>query len=286
MSKIVTIKNDFLTVEINSFGAELHSIKDKKGVDFLYDGDPSIWAGRAPLLFPICGSLKNETYTHEGKEYTLPQHGFAKAEEFEVVEEDTTQAAFRLSSNERLKKVYPFDFNYYVTFSLFKNTITVEYRMENPADEKLYFSCGSHEAFATPEGVEEYSLVFDKKVTLENTVLEGPLVTNEKFTLLENSNELKLQNDFFKYDTLVFENVDFTAATLVHRKTGRKLRLDFEGFDNMLVWTIPDFRFLCIEPWCSPPDRITADGILEHKEAIITCEPHKQVTRRHIITVD
>ena len=55
-----TLKNKDLTVVFESFGATLHSIKDKDGVEYLWQGDKEFWSGQAPVLFPICGSIRND----------------------------------------------------------------------------------------------------------------------------------------------------------------------------------------------------------------------------------
>ncbi len=284
MSEIVTIKNDFLSVEINSMGAELHSVKNSEGKDLLWCGDPAVWNGRAPVLFPICSDLTNDKYVHNGKEYYMPMHGFARRNEFEIKEVSKDHAVFCLSSNEKLKEIYPFDFNFVVSFTLCRNSIITEYRVENLSDEKMYFNFGAHEAYATPEGIEEYSVIFDKNVTLRNHQLGYTYTTTSPELIMENQNELPLKRDFFLCDALVFINVDFNAATLLHRKSGRRVRLDFDGFDHFLIWTKPDAKYVCFEPWNGTPEAEDFDGILAHKADISVCESGKHFSRRHTIT--
>ena len=284
MSEIVTIKNSFLTVEINSMGAELHSVKNAEGKDLLWNGDPAVWAGRAPILFPVCGGLKDDKYIHNGKEYHLPKHGFAKLYEYEIKEASNDHAVFCLASNEELKKMYPFDFKFVVSFTLCRNSVIIEYRTENLSSEKMYFSFGSHEAYATPEGIEEYSVIFDKPLTLYNHLVDGKYSAINSTLLIENENEIPLKRDFFIHDALIFLDIDFKAATLLHRASGRKIRVDFDGFKNFLVWTKPDAKYICFEPWCGTPDGETCDGILAHKDSISECESGKYFSRRHTIT--
>ena len=109
MSQNVKIGNDILQVEIAPMGAELQSVK-LNGKERLWQGDPKFWTGRAPILFPVCGSLKNKEYTFNGKKYGINQHGFARRKMFEVVSVTETSAAFALKSDEETKAVYPFDF--------------------------------------------------------------------------------------------------------------------------------------------------------------------------------
>ena len=100
---MVTIKNDVITAEINTLGAELNSIK-VNGEDRLWSGDPAFWTGKAPVLFPICGGLKDDKFTYNGKEYTLNKHGFAKFKEFEVEKTTKNSAVFLLKSDEETLK--------------------------------------------------------------------------------------------------------------------------------------------------------------------------------------
>lgn len=55
---IYTIENEFLRVSAEDDGAQLSSVELKEnGKEFLWQGDPSVWYGRAPVLFPIIGQL-------------------------------------------------------------------------------------------------------------------------------------------------------------------------------------------------------------------------------------
>ena len=52
---VIELKNDFLTVQFKEFGGALSSIKDKDGVEYLWQGNPE-YGVQAPVLFPICGA--------------------------------------------------------------------------------------------------------------------------------------------------------------------------------------------------------------------------------------
>ena len=60
-----TLKNDFLTVQVSDFGAELQSIV-KNDYEYLWQGDPAFWGRRSPVLFPIVGSVWNGAYRVDG----------------------------------------------------------------------------------------------------------------------------------------------------------------------------------------------------------------------------
>lgn len=81
---IHTIQNNFLTVQVKNAGAELCSIKDKAGTEYLFDANPAYWGRSAPVLFPFVGSLKNKSFVYEGKSYQMGQHGFARDRDFSL----------------------------------------------------------------------------------------------------------------------------------------------------------------------------------------------------------
>ena len=118
---MITLKNEFLTVSLDTFGAELVSVKDNQTQkEYIWQGTPSIWNGHSPILFPIAGRLLNDSYTYKGKTYTLPKHGFARRSEFSVMHRNPDSAVLALSDSEKTRLVYPFSF-----------FLSAEYRLEN-----------------------------------------------------------------------------------------------------------------------------------------------------------
>ena len=170
---MVTIKNSILEVTIDTFGAQLRSVK-KGGKEFLWQGDPDWWEDTAPVLFPICSNLKDEKYKYDGKEYSMKSHGFAKNMEFEAKLISPSSACLTLKSNAETLKVYPFDFIFSVIFSLEQNALVTKYVVTNPSDKVMYYSVGSHEGYNCPEGVENYEVVFNKIENFDSCVLDGP----------------------------------------------------------------------------------------------------------------
>ena len=279
MQKI--IKSDKITVAIDTFGAQLKSVKDIYGTEFMWDGDPNVWGGTAPVLFPICGSLKNDKYTYNGKEYSLLQHGLAKRNEFSVESHSENKITFLLVSNEKTREQYPFDFEFRVVFKAEGNTLSMEYNVKNTGDETMYFSLGGHEGYATPEGIDDYEIIFDRKVTLDSYDLEGPLADYTYQNMLTDSEVFPLTDDYFVVDTLVFLNIASKVCTLSHKNGGRKITLDYSDFDNLMIWHVPGGKYICLEPWNGIPDRVDSDGILKNKEGIIPMEPGKTYSAVH-----
>ncbi len=94
---IIEIKNEYLLVGINTLGSELAYIKSTGGEDYLWNGDENVWDLRAPVLFPICGGLKDDIYILNNKKYILNKHGFAMNQEFEGILLSGTKAEFILN---------------------------------------------------------------------------------------------------------------------------------------------------------------------------------------------
>lgn len=162
MDKRTILKNDCLTVEISTLGAELKSIKENDGEERLWQGDPKWWNGQAPILFPICGRLSKGKYFHNGKVYDLTPHGFASVKEFTLEKSDGIRAVYLLKSDPETLKMYPFEFELRVIYELNGNKISVTYVVNNKTDGEMYFSIGSHEAYNCQGKTEDYEMFFEK----------------------------------------------------------------------------------------------------------------------------
>lgn len=147
-----SIENNKLKVAIKKTGAELCKITSvKNNTEFMWDGNPDIWNGTAPNLFPIIGALKENSYMYENKIYTLPKHGFVRhSEDIELFEETKNSLTFKLSYNDGLLKIYPFKFEFYITFKLIDNTLEISHTVKNTDDMAMYFSVGGHPHLNVP----------------------------------------------------------------------------------------------------------------------------------------
>src|SRR5687768_6508972 len=157
----ITITNHDLTAVINPLGAELTSLKYNKR-EYIWEGNPEYWGKHSPILFPIVGTLKNNTYTYNGNEYNLTRHGFARDHEFTVKHLGSDTVTFLLSANEDTSMVYPFDFELGLTYTIRDSMLHFDYTVTNKGNERMPFSLGAHPAFALPGDFNEYSLIFEK----------------------------------------------------------------------------------------------------------------------------
>lgn len=280
---VIEIKNDKLTVGINTLGSELMYINGEKGTEFLWNGDEKVWTHRAPVLFPICGGLKKDTYNFDGKSFMMKKHGFAEDSEFSGELITDTKAEFVLISNEVTKSVYPFDFKLTIVFELIENKLKVSNVVENLSDGDMFFSIGAHEGYSCPEGIEEYEIQFDDEQTLDSFILTGNLLENDSIKIIENSKKLPLKYEYFEVDALVFKNIKFNKVALAYKDGKKKVAVEFDQAKYFLLWTKPNANYICLEPWCGVQDIVGSDYNLENKEGIIKLEKKQSYSFTHTI---
>lgn len=283
--QIAVIENEYIKVEISTLGAEIHSVK-KEGKEKIWQGDPSVWDRHAPLLFPICGGLKNDEYIYEGKTYKLSKHGFARDSEFLLESKEDEKAVFLLKSNQETLKVFPFEHELRVIYSLEKSKVNVEYNIKNLSKKDMYCSIGAHEAYACPGGIEKYSILFEQNEDLNSMKIEGVLLSKETICVGKNTNEIKLSYKYFvpEIDTLVFSNLKSKKAWVKNNETGEKIEIEYDGFDYLGIWTKQNAEYICFEPWCGLPDLTDAHGDITKKEGIMKIPSEQTMIKTHSIT--
>lgn len=276
---MMEIANEYLQVKISTKGAELQNIVRKDNqLEYLWSGDPAFWGKKSPVLFPIVGNLKNNTYLHKGIPYQLGRHGFARDMEFTVTEHTEKQITLNLSDSDTTRKNYPFSFSLNIRYTLQDASLTVSYEVQNTGDETMYFSIGAHPAFKVPlvngTAYEDYALHFSDTETAEVWPLSASgQISRTPAPYLDHTQVLPLQKKLFYDDALVFKNLASTAISLRSEKTPHGLTLRYAGFPYMGIWSAKDADFVCIEPWCGIADHDDATGILEEKEGIIPLSP-------------
>ncbi len=280
---MITIKNEKITIEIAEHGAEIKRILHL-GEDRLFDGNPKYWGKTAPILFPVCGRLKDGIYTLNGKTYNMTPHGFARDKFFTVESKGDTKATFLLKSDEQTLEIYPFEFEFRVTYSLNDTTLTVEYEAKNLSNEIMYAAIGCHEAYSCPEGIEAYDIIFEKEETLNTHLIEGPLVSRETKTILEKGDTLPLKYEYFEIDALIFTDIKSRFVTLKNRLNGKTVSVSFPDRDYLLIWTKPGAPFICIEPWTCCPGFVDDVPEIAKKPGIKKIEPNTVFKTAHTIS--
>lgn len=281
---MVTLKNEFIDLKISEKGAELKSLVYNE-TEYIWCGKPEVWNYSCPLLFPICGGLKEDKYILNGKEYALEKHGYARFKMFEVENQAVDKAVFLHRSDEGTKKQFPFDYELRITYTLTQKIIIIEYSVKNLSDNAMYFSIGSHEGYYTPEGIEDYDVVFPEKETLSAYVLYGNLLSNQQIPIIKEQSILPLYDKYFTVDALVFKDLKSRSATLRNRKTGRAVRVDFPDDKYFLLWHKPNSPYICLEPWSGISDIIGSSYDIQTKEGIISLDARKEYKHTHSISI-
>ncbi|MES2573576.1 MAG: aldose 1-epimerase family protein [Bacteroidota bacterium] len=269
-----TIKNTYLTAIINTKGAELISLKTKDNKEYIWEGNPEFWGKHSPVLFPIVGTLKNSLYYFNNTEYYLPRHGFARDMEFIIKEKSQNNITFSLASSEESLKVYPFDFELQIIYTLDKNKLTIAYNIINNSNQIMPFSIGAHPAFALPKPFENYSLSFEYSETLTSYDLEDDLLSDNTKTIQMIDNKVFLNYSLFKKDALIFKKLQSKIITILENENPL-LRVQFNDFPNLGIWTKINAPFLCIEPWIGYSDTTDSSGNIIEKEAIKLLQVNK-----------
>ena len=279
------ISNELLEVKLESFGAELIGLKDKKNdKEYIWQKDPKFWAKSSPILFPFVGALKDSSYNYAGQKFNIKtRHGFARDNEFTVTSQNEDSIEFLFESSEETKKIYPFDFKLYLKYILIGKKLIMEYRVENLGDKKMYFSLGAHPAFSTPisDGMDysDYYIEFEKQESGEIKVLKGGYVDPQLTEKAFDGKKIVLSRDAFANDALIIEDPNSTKVNLKNDKNNYNLSFSYEGFKYIAFWNVPGAEYVCLEPWCGITDYDNCSGNIEDKKGIETLEVGEKFVR-------
>ncbi len=271
---MITLENDYIKVSLAAKGAELQGLFSKETkLEYLWNANPKYWAKHSPVLFPIVGSLKNNSFIYQGKHYELPRHGFARDNVFNFEKISESEGIFTLTQNADTLKTYPFYFELKLNYQLIDRKLKLTYEVKNTGTSELLFSIGAHPAFAvpnTPDTVyEDYYLSFNADEQLTFWKLEDGLVANETKNIALNAHKLKLTHELFYNDALVFKNLQSNSISLLNTKNDNGLHFNFEEFPFFGIWAAPDAPFVCLEPWCGVADGVNHNQELSGKEGMI-----------------
>lgn len=273
----VTIRSEKLTARIAPLGAELVSLTDADGRELMSSGDPAYWTGRAPLLFPIVGRVRDDRYRVGGQEYALPQHGFARRMEFALVEHGPANALFRLVDTPETRANYPFAFQLDMAFALDGAELAMMATITNPGDVPLPASFGYHPAFAWP--LPYGAARADHRITFERdepaaicAITDDALIAAERLPSPVVGRDLPLHDALFEKDALVWD--DLASRRLRYgASTGKALDISFPDTPWLGIWTKPGAPFVCVEPWAGMADPAGFSGELMDKPDIFTLAP-------------
>ena len=287
-STINTLKYGNVEIAVADRGAELRSYK-LDGEEFMWDRKPEFWAASSPVLFPFVGTIKNGAYSYDGKKYEIStRHGFARTEDFELVEKTENSLKFRFSSNKETLEKYPFEFELFITYTITGNTLEIGYNVVNKNNSDMYFSLGTHPAFALDVNddikLSDYYLEFEKNETSQKYKLnEKGLVLDEKADCLNNENKLQITETVFNDDAIIFKNLKSEKVTIKNSKNSKALTVEYKGFPYIAFWSKSKAPFVCIEPWFGISDFENTNGKLKDKNGIQKLGENKKFFAKLVI---
>lgn len=285
---LYTIKNAILSISADTFGAELHSI-NKDGTEYLWQCGDS-WKRYAPVLFPFICSPTGKKYSAKGVEYIMPaNHGFARDSEFEFLSKTENSVSFILKSNDETLKVYPYDFEFIVTYTLEDNRVIVSNLVKNTGNEDMYFYVGGHPAFNCP--IEENLEFSDFYVEYEkNETIIQPLPDGTSRVIIDGENKYALSRQLFDYDVIMKDKPASKSIALKSDKSDRAVTVEFPESDCIAVWSPTgddNATFVCLEPWTSVPTYADdEDFAIENKKHAIKLSANECYDYKYTIKID
>ena len=273
----VSLRSRNLSAEINPLGAQLSVLRDETGRDLLWDGDPSVWNGRSPLLFPIVGTLVGGKYRLGSTTYDLPRHGFARGKLFDIVASGPAAATFRLTADDASLRVYPFQFELEVRYALDGPTLSVTASVRNAGDEEMPASFGYHPAFRWPlpfgQARSSHFIEFasDEPAPIRRLNAAG-LVTAQRHPSPIDHRRLALTDALFQDDVIIFDEIRSRSVTY-GADAGPRILIQFADAPYLGLWTKPQANFICIEPWRGMADFAGFSGDFRTKTGVFMVAP-------------
>ena len=266
------LENGFLRVEIAEMGAELmHIIDSRRGDELLWQGDPTYWKRRSPVLFPNVGRTWKDEFRINGMRYPTSQHGFARDRTFVCEEAGRDRAVFLLREDAESLKRYPFPFELRIAYALEGSMLTVRWSVRNPGTEKMYFTIGGHPAFRfadAGEQKEDYLLSFPGKTAIETLRLDpvsGTALPQRATTIALPNGRLPLTDGLFEGDALILDGGQVNEVWLCHRDGRPRVGMLSPDFPNFGIWSVKGAPFVCLEPWAGRCDDAGFEGELREK---------------------
>lgn len=279
---ITKLQNEHISIEVNSLGAELWSLKKiDNDFEYLWQGDKKYWGNRSPVLFPTVGAVKNSKFIVNNIEYPLGNHGFALKSEFVLIEETKTKLVYSLKSNSEIIKMYPFQFELLLSYTLTESSVTIDYKVKNIDTSEIYFQLGTHPGFNIPLDknltLNDYYIDFNKLEDCKRLFFDEAnlTITNKDGNGLKGQ-KLNLENEYFYEGAAIFRNIKSDELLLKSDKGERFVKFNFNKFPALGVWQKPDAPYICIEPWHGISDDDNYTGEFKDKEMIITLDKSEE----------
>lgn len=285
------ISNGILEVVVSESGAELQSIR-YQNKEYLWQGDPVFWGRRAPILFPIVGSLKDKKTYINGQKYFMNQHGFLRDQMFSVCKKSKSSITLVARSNHDTLQAYPFSYEIYIKHAIRTNTVKTSVFVKNTSQTIMPFNIGGHPGFNCPlneqEKFSDYRIVFEKPesffsptVTKEATLdFETPFMRFQKLRVLE------LNYKLFDVDAIIIQKAVSRRVDLVN-KQNKGISFSFPDYTSFAIWSPPKVEapFVCLEPWNGYADKSNSDYDFLKKDGLIELAPQQSKSFAYSIKI-
>lgn len=272
---MITLRNAALDVGIAPLGAEMMYLRDAAGRDYLWNGDPTWWKGRAPLLFPIVGRVPRDHILVDGRQYPMRQHGLARISEFALVAAANDACTLRLESSAETLAHYPFAFRLDVHYRLDGATLHWDVEAFNTGLAPMPASVGFHPAFCWPlpgsESKAGHTVTFDEPEPAPVRQLREGLMLEASVPSPVCGRELELYEALFEADALIFDRIISRGVT--YHAASSRVRVTFPGMPQLGIWSKAGAGFVCLEPWhgyAAPEDYA---GELAEKPGMVVIAP-------------
>lgn len=270
------LQNKEIAVSVSETGAELKSLRCiASGREWMWQASPEFWPRTAPVLFPVVGKLRENQFSFEGVKYPLSQHGFARDMPFGLAESGTDFLRFRLRANEQSLRHYPFQFSLGMEYRLFDSSVRISYKVENEGRETMPFSIGAHPGFSLPSWPsKKYWLEFEKDEPLQTILLQdGPISDGKGREIPVENRLLEISKVLFLQDALIFSGLKSAWIGIRDVEGEEQLKVNFQGFPFLGIWSKPGAAFVCIEPWFGHADPVGFAGDIREKPGIHLLKP-------------
>ena len=231
----LTLHGDGISATIVGQGAELVSLRDAEGLEFLWQAGPD-WRRHSPVLFPIVGRLKGDQLRHRGQIYPMTQHGFARDKPFAWAERGPRSCTLVLTDDADTRARYPFAFRLAVTYTLDRQQLGVTFDVTNTGDEPLPASIGAHPAFNWPLlpdlAKTAYQLTFaeDEPAPIRR-LKDGLLLAAPQPTPIEGKT-LALSERLFDEDAVILDQPASTSVRYAAER-GPAIEMSWQGFQGI-----------------------------------------------------
>lgn len=288
------LTNEKISITLTTSGGTLSSIRDSDGTEYLWQGDEKYWSGQAPVLFPICGSLRNDrAVIGKSNRTCMPRHGIIRKKEFKLVEKTGNRIVFSIADNPELLELFPYEFQFYTKYELAESSIIVTYEVENLSDLVLPFFVGGHPGFNCPvnqgEAYQDYYIEFEQEetCTVPTPVTKTGLIDMEhRSPFLKHENRIWLRHELFHQDAIILDEIKSRSIKFASGKNGKGIRMDFADFPYLILWSSANNGpFVAIEPWTGLSTCSDESDIFEEKRNVQLVSPHRSKQYTYSITL-